>query len=293
MSLDFLWPKSNSPLSMTWQSTNFRILFTLASKCNRVSATMDIGLVRDELHQLPSSRNVKGSIGASGRRAPVEIDLTLRRVAIAGATISRFAREHTMKLPIVDFCIWQRALSRRLLSRVSQGRNPIDYQGKGTMMRKCVMVCLALGMLLSAAQTEARVNDKRRSPQQTRAQIEQSLRTCQLNCDMSEKRCRSAPCIGVPGLLCWADCTKRKWSCDDTCKKIASRPQQLQQPQQAQRPQQPTPNQDASRAFCQSGCSMSRMQCEMACGMKTDLLESTLCQSSCRTNEFSCQSMCR
>ena len=164
------------------------------------------------------------------------------------------------------------------------------------MIRKCALLCLAAGMLLSAVQTEARVPDKRRSLQQTPDQIEQSIRVCQSNCDTAEKRCRAKPCIGAPGLMCWADCTKRKWTCDDSCKKIADQLQQSQRPQrpqQPQQPQQPTANQEASRTFCETNCSMSRTQCEMACGMKTDALDLNMCQSSCRTSEFSCQNMCR
>jgi hypothetical protein len=157
------------------------------------------------------------------------------------------------------------------------------------MKRKCAIVFFAIGMLLSAAQTEARDYEKRRPSQQTSGQIEQSIRACQRNCETAEKRCRGKPCIGVSGLACWADCTKTKWSCDDRCKNIMGRPQQPQQQQQ----QQPSPNQEASRRFCETNCSMSRSSCEGMCTWKTDLLEKTSCESSCRMTEFSCQNSCR
>ena len=156
----------------------------------------------------------------------------------------------------------------RMLASGLVGIEFLRLQGGMPVTRKCTMVCLAVGMLISAVQTEAQV------AQQSPSQSEVAIRACRGNCELVQKECRSEH---------RADCSKEATSCNNSCKKLVGRPQQQQQP---------TSNQEASRRFCESNCSMSRSSCEGMCGMKSDFIESESCRSSCRTSEWSCQNSC-
>lgn len=165
------------------------------------------------------------------------------------------------------------------------------------MMRKYCSIVLAVAMSLAAAQTEARV---RRAP----ASPEQYLQACQTSCRIAEDRCRARRCEGLAGVMCWADCTQKKWACDSSCSNAVARPQQ---PQPTPQPRQSDSTADwqrrvqefdrASRdlhvSVCKSGCSTSLFGCESSCRTRPTAFEQNSCMNLCRAEQSSCEINCR